>query len=105
MCACEFCFGYCQDVYGLILILCIHVLHYFPDCSQFDTGRWPSSVNHSFVRSFVMSVCQSLSLFASFLRWPFLLARFISIFFFNLSVLLTTRDTAAKGTDCPMFDL
>ena len=56
------CFGYCQYVYGQTLILCIHVLHYFPDCSQFDTGRWPSSVNHSFVRSFVMSVCQSLSL-------------------------------------------
>ena len=35
--------------------MCIYVLHYFPDCSQFDTGRWPSSVNHSFVRSFVLS--------------------------------------------------
>ena len=49
--ACECCLGYCQYVYGQILILCIHVLHYFPDCSQFDAGRWPSSVNHSFVLS------------------------------------------------------
>ena len=49
---CECCLGYWQYVYGKILILCIYVLHYFPDCSQFDTGRWPSSINHSFVRSF-----------------------------------------------------
>ena len=33
------------------LSACLPALHYFLDCSQFDTGRWPSSINHSFVLS------------------------------------------------------
>ena len=44
------------------MILCIPVLHYFPSCSQFDTGKWPCSINHSFFRSFSLSVCFCLCL-------------------------------------------
>ena len=41
--------------------MCIYELHYFPDCSQFDTGRWPSSINHSFVRSLMYRSFNSIS--------------------------------------------
>ena len=46
--------------------MCIYELHYFPDCSQFDTGRWPSSINHSFVRSFSLSLSSFFFFFFCF---------------------------------------
>ena len=41
-------------VYSCTVVVSTEVVYLFPSCTQFDTGRWPSSINCSFIHSFFL---------------------------------------------------